>query len=329
VVDYDRNIGGGVTLRIRDYGQLVEFWVLAGRNTYNYNQPWSWSVNGAAGSGTFRLEKSGKWQRVAQFGVSTDQNIRFTLVNSGLGFATYNFIQHINRLSIPPQPTRVYFSELTDTSVRAMFNSQGDGGSPVLEWQLVYGTNPYIAGYEFPNHSFAWSNGSTVITGLTPASRYYFWARGRNALGWGYLSERTEIITYRLPDPPNPVRFGAVRQTSLTAWLDYEGRWNGGSAIEEWQIGYGLSPVYPTAFLPGNSDIANMLIAGRYYFWSRGRNAIGWSTWSTRSEVDLVAGAHISVGGTPRRAIPWIKDNGVWKIAAPWAKADGIWRSAG
>jgi hypothetical protein len=327
MVDYDRNIGGNVTLRIRDYGQKIEFWIKADRYTYNYRQPWSWAVNGFSGSAFYRLEKGGAWQRVVIFGVTADQTVRFSVQNSGLGFPSYDFYQHINRITIPPQPTRVQFSDLTSTSVRAMFSGQGDGGSPVLEWQLVYGTNPYIASYEFPNHLFASSNGNTVITGLLPRTKYYFWARGRNAVGWGYLSERTEIVTTGLPDPPNPVFFPQVTQNSVLTAFNYFGRWDGGSPILEWQITYGLDP-NAGQFTVSGSDInlTNLQLAQRYYFWARGRNAIGWSPWSARSEVLLVAGAYIPVDGVIHRAIPWVKIAGVWRPAKPWTKFSGVWR---
>jgi hypothetical protein len=322
MVDYDRAIGGNVTLRIRDYGQLIEFWMLADRYTWNYQQPWSWQVNGGSGSGIFRLEKTGKWQRVAQFGVSTDQDVRFTMIGSGLGFSTYNFVQHINRTRVPPAPSPVYFSNLTATSVRAMFNSSGTGGLAILEWQLAYGTNPYTAQY------YVGSGGVTDIGGLAPGTRYYFWARGRNALGWGSWSVRTEVQTHQIPDQPNPVRFANRQQTSLNAYLDYAGRWNGGLPLLEWQIGYGLDPDSFSTLLSGSSvDISSMLVAGHYYFWGRVRNEIGWSDWSTKSEVDLVAGAYISVDGIPHRAIPWVKAGGVWRVAKPWVNVDGIWRS--
>lgn len=322
MVDYDRNIGGGVTLRIRDYGQLIEFWIKADRYTYNYNQPWSWAVNGGSGSATFRLEKGGAWQRVVKFNVYTDQDVRFSVQNSGLGFPTYDFVQHINRNTIPAAPSPVFFSNLTSTSVRAMFSSGGNGGLSILEWQLAYGTNPYAGQY------FVGSGGTTDIGGLTPGTIYYFWARGRNALGWGPWSVRTEILTQRIPDQPNPVRFANLQQTSLTAWIDYTGRWDGGLPILEWQIGYGLTPAAGTSFFSADSvDIANLLVAGRYYFWARGRNAVGWSAWSTVAPVDLVAGAYIPVDGVSHRAIPWVKSAGVWRVAKPWINVDGIWRS--
>jgi hypothetical protein len=322
MVDYDRNIGGDVTLKIRDYGQLVEFWILADRYTYNYNQPWSWQVNGVNGSGHFRLEKTGKWQRMGQFTVTSDQNVRFSVQNSGLGFPTYDFVQHINRITVPPAPSAVYFANVLDTSLTAMFNGQGDGGSGILEWQLAYGTNPYTAQY------YISSGGTSVVSGLSGGTRYYFWARGRNAVGWGPWSARSDIMTDRIPDPPNPVQFANIAQSSVTAWVDYSGRWDGGSPVLEVQLAYGLDPNAGTLFASGWSvDLASLAIAQKYYFWARMRNALGWGAWSVRSEVLLVAGAYIPVDGVIHRAIPWVKDAGVWKPAKPWSKFNNIWRT--
>lgn len=321
MVDYDRSIGGDVTLRIRDYGQMIEFWILANRFTYNYSQPWSWQVNGVSGSGTFRLEKTGKWQRMGQFGVSIDQNVRFSVQNSGIGFPSYDFVQRIYRIQVPPAPSPVYFDSVLDTSLMAHFAGQGDGGSAITGWQLGYGGNPY-----YPQ-TIIGSSGASLITGLAGGTTYYFWARGANALGWGPWSARSQITTNRIPDPPNPVQFHDVEQTSLWTTYNYDGRWDGGSPVVEWQIGYGQDPNTPQLFASGvDVHLINLSIAKRYYFWARGRNALGWSAWSARSDVLLVAGAYIPVTGTIHRAIPWVKVAGVWKVAKPWSKFNGVWR---
>jgi hypothetical protein len=322
MVDYDRDIGS-VTLRIRDYGSLVEFWILPSTGTYNYAQPWSWNVNGASGSGIFRLEKTGMWQRMGRFTVTVDQNVRFSVQNSGIGFGDYDFVQHIDRIDIPPAPAAVHFDSILDTSLRALFSSRGDGGSAILEWQIGYGTNRYT-----PQHYVA-SSGTTTITGLVGGTIYYFWARGRNAIGWSPWSARSQVTTDRIPDQPNPVVFSEVAQNSVRATANYRGRWDGGSPILEWQIGYSLLPASPSTMVSGANIIAaNLQVAATYYFWSRVRNALGWSPWSTRSSVTLFGGAYIKSGNIQHRAVPWVKVGGVWKVAKPYNKFNGVWRVA-
>jgi hypothetical protein len=333
MVDYDRDIGGGVTLRIRDYGQLVEYWMKAGKSTYNYQLPWFWARDDGSASETFRFEKGGKWQRLTRFNIYTDQNVRFVVFDCGLGYPTYNFAQHINRLKAPIAPTRIFHVLVTDTTARLMFFYHGDDDASMLEWQVAYGTDPYNAQYYVAAYNNVDASGLTSkiadVWGLTSGTKYYSWARGRNAFGWGPWSPREEFTTDRIPDRPNPVRFKDLMQTSVTAWFNYDGRWDGGTPIIEWQIGYGLNPNAPTSFLFGtySYNLTNLLVGGRYYFWSQARNAIGYSGWSARSQIDLVAGAYIPVGRVPHRAIPWVKVAGVWRIARPWTKVDGVWRT--
>lgn len=38
------------------------------------------------------------------------------------------------------------------------------------------------------------------------------------------------------------------------------------------------------------------------------------------------SGAHLQSGDTIRKAIPYVKVDGVWRIAEPWSKIAGVWR---
>jgi hypothetical protein len=87
--------------------------------------------------------------------------------------------------NFPPPPTLVTLTNITQSSLHSRFDSLGDGGSPVLEWQTAYGTDPvtpttFLSGY------------SLDITGLSPGMTYYFWARGRNKYGWGAYTARSQ-----------------------------------------------------------------------------------------------------------------------------------------
>jgi hypothetical protein len=89
--------------------------------------------------------------------------------------------------TVPPAPSSVKFYGITATSITYQFSSNGNGGLPILEWQIGYGTHP-----SKPQRSIK-SSGTTTITGLQPATTYHVWARGRNKLGWGpYSVHRAE-----------------------------------------------------------------------------------------------------------------------------------------
>jgi hypothetical protein len=86
-----------------------------------------------------------------------------------------------------PEPQRIYGT--TPTSTIYQFSSNGNGGLKILEWQVGYGTNPTT-----PQHNKK-SSGTSVITGLKPATTYYIWSRGRNSKGWGAWSSRMSVRT--------------------------------------------------------------------------------------------------------------------------------------
>ena len=104
------------------------------------------------------------------FWVRTHNSKGWSVWSSATSATTHDF---------PPAPTAVVPSELTQSTVKASFSSNGDGGSPVLEWQVGHSTDP--AG---PTAFQSGESGMTV-TGLTAGAITYLWARGRNTYGWG------------------------------------------------------------------------------------------------------------------------------------------------
>lgn len=80
----------------------------------------------------------------------------------------------------PAPPNPLMLSNVTQTSVGAIFTDNGDGGSPIIESQIGYGINPMTP------QSFLTANAlvSSIINDLSPGLLYYFWVRSRNAIGW-------------------------------------------------------------------------------------------------------------------------------------------------
>lgn len=182
MADYTAAIGTG-TIMIRDTGSYVEFWITAGNGiAYDYNLAWSGVVNGVGVGGTFRYEPGMGWRLLGSWHVSYNQNVSFTKTynsgSSGLGGpATVN--AWIQRSTVPPAPSHIGLDQITQTSMRYRFQNNGDGGSPVLEWEVGWSTSPSGATW------FTTSGGTSIFTNLNPHQRYYFWSHGRNAHGWG------------------------------------------------------------------------------------------------------------------------------------------------
>jgi len=73
---------------------------------------------------------------------------------------------------------------------RFQFQSTGDGGAAVDQWQFQVATNSAFTGAT----SYT-SGGTTTVTGLTPGTTYYARARGHNAAGWGAWSATDSMTT--------------------------------------------------------------------------------------------------------------------------------------
>lgn len=321
MADYMHDIPNG-TMMIRDLGYSVEFYFRTSSSTWDNDQWWSWAANGTGSRQKTVIVRGGGWNFFGSINVGYDQTIRFTIENSGLGWPNSDFYQRIPRSTTPSAPTMISLDSVSDTELHVVFVGNSDGGSPVLEWQVGFGTSISVG----PT-SFVDSDGDDVFPGFTPGQRVYAWARGRNALGWGDWSNRGEATLWQVPPPPAPPTVLAKSQSSVT--LQYAiSDVPGNAPTLERQIGYNTSSGSPAFYMSDPSGIytiTGLTPGGSYYFWSRYRNSVGWGAWSAYLRVDLSAGAVVLVGGVWKRAIPYVRVGGIWKVAEPWVKNQGTW----
>ena len=196
MTDYTSPTGSGGMMLIRDLGNEVQFHIIAGSSqTFVGSLNWSWnSSTGAGGSASVTYPSGGQWLYLGSIYVDATQDIRFAIGatgTSGLGGPS-EFTVNISRAptaTVPGAPTPVYLNNIGHTTMQYGFQGTTDGGSPIREWQIGYGTDP-----NNPQATIA-SNGQSTISGLNLATRYYVWSRGRNDIGWGPWSARWDART--------------------------------------------------------------------------------------------------------------------------------------
>lgn len=193
--DYTRGTGSGGIMLIRDQGLSVEFHIQSGQSATFVGSPGFGTnafVNGAwRGLPNLANYSNRVWRHLGSHNATYNQDVCFHIDASGTqGFGgPTDFWQYIHRATVPSAPTSLGLDQVGHTTARYRFSGNSDGGSPIREWQIGYGTDPN-------NVQFTkGSNGTTVIDGLTIGTTWYFWSRGRNDVGWGPWSARSSTRT--------------------------------------------------------------------------------------------------------------------------------------
>lgn len=324
-ITYSKDTGSSGEMQIRDTGTKVEFWLNShNTTTFNHQLPWGMTVNGVTDNGReFDYSAGAGWQRLGVWTVSSSQTVTFRIFDTGTsgfgGPTTFN--QFIDRATVPAAPSAPVISNLGSTTVTATFTDGSNGGSAITSRQLGYGTNGSA-----PTTIIS-SDGSTDITGLTPGTVYYIWARTHNAKGDSAWSVRTTFTTKNVPAATSTPVLSDIGPTSITVSWTPNG--DGGDPITGYEIGYGTSSSAPSIV---NSDSASPytqigLSPGvKYYFWVRAINATGTGPYSASANATTIAGVRIKVAGVWKFAIPYVRVSGVWKLAHPYVKASGVWK---
>jgi len=326
VTDWTKTTGTNGTMMIRDTGDVVEFWFKAGHSSDWVNGlQFSYTVNGDTDNKTINYPTGADWYKVGSKTATYSQTVTFRLLSdtsiSGIGGPT-TFSHSVNRDSVPGAPSTPKISGIKATSVVVSFTDGSNGGDAIDARQITYGTS------SSGGTSNVSSDGSTTISGLSPNTTYYFWARCHNSEGWGPWSARASAKTLAVPSAPSAPLLSSITATSVdVSWTENS---NGGSSVTARQIGWGTSSSAPTSTVSASSpQVVNGLTPGTtYYIFVRVQNSVGWSAWSKPTSMRTVAGAYILVGSTWKLAVPYVKVGGVWKIAEAWGRSAGVWKKA-
>lgn len=325
MTDWTKTTGVNGTMMIRDTGSDVEFWFKAG-----YSSDWandlqfSYTANGSTTNKSINYPTGADWYKVGERTVTTDQTVTFKLVSdtsiSGIGGPT-TFSHAIERATVPSAPSRPVISSIKSTSFIATFSDGSNGGDSINSRQLAYSDTS-----DRSDGNTISSDGSTTISGLTPGTKYWIWARTHNSEGYSAWSSAATATTLKVPDAPSTPLLSSVTATSVDVAFMVNG--TGGSPIIGYQIGYGTSSTTPTTTVSAASpQVVSGLTPGTvYYFRARAQSSVGWSPWSGAASARTVAGAYIQVGSTIKLAVPYVRDGGVWKVAEPWVRNLGVWK---
>jgi hypothetical protein len=323
MVDWTKATGSSGTMMIRDTGSVVEFWLKAGSTTFNHDLPWKYTVNGSTSSWReFDFVSGGAWQKLGGWSVTYSQTVTFYLGDSGtsgLGGPT-TFSHAIDRASPPNPPSKPTISSITSTSLFVSFTDGANNGAAIDSRQISYGTSPT------GGQTTISSDGSTSISGLTPGTTYYFWARTHNSEGYSGWSARADATTLRVPDAPSaPVITGLTQVSLIASWTP---NGTGGSPITGYDIGWGTNSESPTSTVDATSPktLTGLNPGTTYYIFARAKNAIGTGPWSAATTIKTIAGAWVKVGAVWKEAVPYVRVGGIWKVARPWGRVAGTWR---
>jgi Fibronectin type III domain. len=327
VTDWNKDIDGGGTMRIRDLGSTVEFWFKAAYSSDWYNGlDFSYTVNGDTTKKSINYPTGADWHKVGSDTATYNQTVTFKLLSdtniSGIG-GPATFTHSVTRDTVPGAPSTPTISGIKATSVVVSFKDGSNGGDAIDSRQIRYDDNTSAS-----SPAYVSSDGSTTISGLISGKTYYFWARTHNSVGWGPWSGRAGATTQRPPTAPQAPLLSSV--TATTVDVSFYPTSDGGSAITAWQIGWGTSSSTPDSFVSATSPqvLPGLTPGTNYYIFVRAQNSVGWSAWSKPTMMTTVAGAYVLVGTTRKLAIPYVNVGGTWKMAEAWGRSAGTWSRA-
>jgi hypothetical protein len=291
-----------------------------GVNIYGYRVYWNMGVPGAPAVGSLDTNTD----RIVFTGLPSGQEYFFWAIARNIdGDSNPSASAYVEIASPPDPPGAPVIGTVTDTSVRLTWGGNGDShGVPFVsndegEFWGSPDTTPRTIIHDVK--SYTW-------TGLTPGTRYYFWAKNHTAGGWSGFSARSTVVTHRVPDAPSAITFSNIRQASLTAKFSING--DGGSPFTGHEIGYSKTSTGTKTIVPsdGLTDLPNLPAGVTLYFWARSKNKYGSGPWSAVRSVRMLAGARVNVNGAWVQAVPYVNVNGNWRVAEPWSKIAGVWK---
>lgn len=257
----------GWELRARRISGSVPSWALD-------QFPWRVQIGGYVATGTHNLDFRSTATIIIASGVSSffphaaDGTLNiYPSASMGpasiFGSASLSGTFATDRIArVPSAPTAEKIDQVTPTSLRFWFHSNGDGGSPLLPSQMIYSTT---SNFTPGTYTIVSSNGITTVTGLTPGTKYYVAGRCVNAVGAGPWSATLSATTLPSSAPTVSVT-PALTGTSATLTMIAPG---GITGVTRYNIERRLSgTTTPTALTSTTNKLTvTGLTPGKIYEW--------------------------------------------------------------
>lgn len=109
-------------------------------------------------------------------------------VRNAVGWSDFSAMSVATTFGVPDAPRFPQVVPISPYQVRGGFSALNfwDGGSPILQLRIGYGTDPDVP-------QVYWPGVQVNLNDLIPGQLYYFWAQARNAYGWSPLSPREAV----------------------------------------------------------------------------------------------------------------------------------------
>lgn len=105
------------------------------------------------------------------------------------GWSAWGPRSSITTLRTPFAPSAPSISDVKPTSATVKWSPPANGGATITGYQVGYGTSS-----TGPTTTIDATSPKT-ITGLIPGTKYYFWVRAKNSIGWGPWSNSSTNTT--------------------------------------------------------------------------------------------------------------------------------------
>ena len=259
-------------------------YIASGWSTYGtWYQSWAgyWGDNGQnqtinSGGNTIHQIVSGSYT-VARG--SSDFNIVFgCTAQTSTGQVYHGITLTIPKIpaTVPPAPSPIGIDQITNSSMRYRFSSNGNGGSAITKYEVQYSRNS-----NFSSATTITSTGTSTVTGLLAKTTYYFRSRAVNAVGNGSWSASRSDATLDVPGTPTVTIAG---RTPAVISLDVVNPSYTGGGITARQTQLARTTSFAT--VSSTSTAAQPSFTGltrgtQYYVRSRVQNGIGWSAWTS------------------------------------------------